>query len=34
VQRVDPKLARHLERSLRTGYFCRYEPEEPIAWEL
>ena len=34
VQRVNPKLARHLERSLRTGYFCRYEPEEPIAWEL
>src|SRR5207237_10880402 len=29
VQRVNPKLARHLERSLRTGYFCRYEPEEP-----
>jgi hypothetical protein len=34
VQRVNPRLARHLERSLRTGYFCRYEPEEPIVWEL
>ncbi len=34
VERVNPRLARHLERSLRTGYFCRYQPEEPVAWEL
>jgi hypothetical protein len=34
LQRVNPKLGRHLERSLRTGYFCRYEPEYPVVWEL
>jgi hypothetical protein len=34
VQRVNPELARHLERSLRTGYFCCYQPEEPVVWEL
>ena len=34
LQRVHPKLGRHLERSIRTGYFCRYEPEEPVSWQL
>lgn len=27
-------LARHLERSLNTGTFCSYNPEEPVDWSL
>jgi hypothetical protein len=34
LERVHPKLGRHLERSTRTGYFCRYEPEDAISWQL
>lgn len=34
VDQVLPQLARHLRASLRTGRFCSYEPEHPIAWRL
>jgi hypothetical protein len=30
----DPELGRHLDRSIRTGTFCSYEPETPVAWRL
>lgn len=32
----DPKLGRHLERTIRTGTFCRYDadPAEPVEWEI
>ncbi len=35
VRRVEadhPLLGRHLRNSIRTGTFCRYAPETPIAW--
>ncbi|QGG96031.1 ATP-binding protein [Actinomarinicola tropica] len=32
IEAVDPGLARHLRASVRTGAFCCYEPEEPVAW--
>jgi hypothetical protein len=34
LERVHPKLTRHLGRSVRTGYFCCYEPEEAVTWQL
>lgn len=37
IKRIDaasPELARHLERSLRTGTYCSYMPEAPVDWEL
>jgi tetratricopeptide (TPR) repeat protein len=32
IAKVHPDLARHLERSVRTGAFCSYEPETPMEW--
>jgi len=29
-----PELASHLERSLRTGRFCSYTPEQSVEWSL
>lgn len=29
---VHPRLGRHLDNSVRTGTFCAYEPETPVAW--
>jgi hypothetical protein len=34
IAKVHPDLARHLERSVRTGMFCSYEPERPVDWVL
>jgi hypothetical protein len=34
VGRVDDALARHLERAVRTGSSCSYEPEADVRWEL
>jgi predicted ATPase len=31
---VAPEVADHLDRSVRTGRFCVYDPSEPIAWRL
>lgn len=31
---ANPALGRHLENSLRTGTFCAYEPEQPVAWRF
>ena len=27
-------LGRHLENAVRTGTWCSYRPEAPVAWEL
>jgi hypothetical protein len=35
IRRIDkelPSLGRHLERSVRTGTFCSYDPAEPEPW--
>ncbi len=34
IQAVVPDLGRHLDRSITTGAFCRYDPREPLRWEL
>lgn len=31
---ADPALGAHLARSVRTGTFCRYDPERPVDWQL
>ena len=31
---VHPELAAHLDRSIRTGTFCTYQPERAIGWSL
>ncbi|HEX2038491.1 MAG TPA: adenylate/guanylate cyclase domain-containing protein [Acidimicrobiales bacterium] len=32
IDRIHPSLGRHLDASIRTGVFCRYAPERPVAW--
>ena len=34
IRNADPELARHLTVSIQTGYFCAYDPREPIFWNL
>ncbi|MGH7820030.1 MAG: hypothetical protein ACREQ9_09665, partial [Candidatus Binatia bacterium] len=34
IESIHPALSRHLRRSIRTGRFCCYAPEEPIVWEI
>jgi AAA ATPase domain len=34
VGEAHPALGRHLSRSVRTGTFCSYEPEQPVRWSL
>ncbi len=29
---AHPELGRHLSRSVRTGTFCRYDPDQPVRW--
>lgn len=29
-----PRLGAHLERSVRTGTWCRYDPATPVRWEV
>jgi hypothetical protein len=29
-----PALARHLENAIRTGTFCRYQPDRPLRWQV
>ena len=31
---AHPDLGRHLGRSVRTGTFCVYEPDQPVRWRL
>ena len=34
VEAVHPELGQHLGRSVRTGTFCVYAPNEPVDWSL
>jgi hypothetical protein len=34
IAALDPELGRHLVHSVRTGTFCSYAPETPVAWRL
>jgi len=34
IRAEDPALGLHLTKALRTGFFCSYTPERPIAWQL
>ncbi|HEY8492487.1 MAG TPA: hypothetical protein VIN04_01265, partial [Myxococcota bacterium] len=34
IGEVHPELGRHLANAVRTGTFCSYRPETPVAWEL
>lgn len=34
IMEVHPELGRHLDRAVRTGTYCSYDPETPIEWTL
>jgi predicted ATPase len=34
IERLHPALGRHLRNSVRTGFWCSYEPERPVRWSL
>jgi tetratricopeptide (TPR) repeat protein len=34
IRHADPELGRHLTLSIRTGNFCVYLPQQPVAWKL
>jgi len=34
IGEVHPELGRHLANAVRTGAFCSYRPESPVAWEV
>ncbi|WP_420601343.1 tetratricopeptide repeat protein [Flagellimonas sp.] len=34
IEKVHPKLAKHLTNSIKTGTFCSYVPESPHAWSI
>jgi len=34
IERLHPSLGRHLRRSIRTGVFCSYRPEESRPWNV
>ena len=34
VEEALPPLGRHLARSVRTGTYCAYRPDRPIAWRI
>jgi hypothetical protein len=34
IEQVHPELGRHLRVSVRTGTFCRYEPDRTVRWRL
>jgi len=34
LDQASPDLAAHLHRSVRTGTYCCYAPEEPVSWTL
>jgi hypothetical protein len=31
---AHPDLGRHLTRSVRTGTFCVYDPDQPTPWSV
>lgn len=34
IEREHPELGRHLRHAIRTGTFCSYNPEHPMAWQV
>jgi hypothetical protein len=34
IERLHPSLGRHLDRSIRTGVFCSYQPERATVWSV
>jgi hypothetical protein len=34
IEVVHPALGRHLDRSIRTGTFCAYEPDPVVIWKV
>jgi TolB-like protein len=34
IESAHPALGRHLANALRTGTFCHYRPETPVAWRF
>jgi hypothetical protein len=34
VTATHPALGRHLDHAIRTGTFCSYRPEHPVAWRV
>ena len=34
IAQVNPELAAHLDRSVRTGSICVYEPTDQVTWRL
>jgi hypothetical protein len=34
IDEMHPTLARHLRSAIHTGYRCRYEPENPVDWNI
>jgi hypothetical protein len=34
IEQVHPELGRHLRVSVRTGTFCRYDPDRTVRWRL
>jgi DNA-binding response OmpR family regulator len=34
ISEVHPALAEHLDDAISTGYYCSYEPAEPVEWRL
>lgn len=36
IRGASPELGRYLTNTIRTGYFCSYEPERehPVSWQL
>ena len=34
IEVVHPELGRHLDRAVRTGTLCSYDPETPVRWTV
>ena len=34
ISQTDPALGDHLGKAIRTGLFCRYDPKEPVSWDV
>jgi hypothetical protein len=34
IESTHPELWRHLDRSIRTGTYCSYRPDDPVTWTM
>lgn len=34
IDELNPALGRHLRASVRTGFWCSYQPERPTSWDV